>query len=46
MIQWDLALRVFVFGLTGVFVTLALLMLCMFVSGLIIRKTINKKTQK
>ncbi len=46
MIQWDLALRVFAFGLTGVFATLALLMVSMFISGLVIRKSIRKKTQQ
>jgi len=46
MIQWDLALRVFAFGLTGVFVTLALLMVSILVSGLIIRKTAKKETKK
>lgn len=46
MIQWDLALRVFAFGLTGVFATLALLMISMFISGLIIRKSTKGKNQQ
>ena len=46
MIQWDLALRVFAFGLTGVFATLALLMVSMFISGLIIRKSAKGKNQQ
>lgn len=37
MSEWDLALRVFVFGFSGVFVTLALLMASIFISGTIIR---------
>jgi ABC-type arginine/histidine transport system permease subunit len=46
MVQWDLALRVFAFGLTGVFVTLALLMVSMVILGLILRKKPNKDTQR
>jgi hypothetical protein len=33
MQEWSLALRVFLFGFTGVFVALALLMVSIFVSG-------------
>jgi len=39
MHQWDLAFRVFVFGFFGVFITLALLMVSIFITGAIIRKT-------
>jgi len=42
--EWGLALEVFVFGLSGVFVTLALLMVSILLSGAIIR--ISKKRER
>jgi hypothetical protein len=41
MDQWSLALRVFIFGFSGVFVTLAILMISILISGTIVR-TRNK----
>lgn len=38
MTDWSAALRVFVFGFSGVFITLALLMLAIAISGYIIAK--------
>lgn len=38
MIDWSAALRVFVFGFSGVFITLALLMLAITISGYVIAK--------
>jgi ABC-type arginine/histidine transport system permease subunit len=35
MQEWNLALKVFVFGFSGVFVTLALLMVSIFIAGAI-----------
>ncbi len=38
MTDWTMALRVFAFGFSGVFITLALLMIAITISGLIITK--------
>jgi len=38
MIDWNVALKVFVFGFSGVFTTLALLMLAITISGYVIAK--------
>jgi Na+-transporting methylmalonyl-CoA/oxaloacetate decarboxylase gamma subunit len=38
MIDWSAALKVFVFGFSGVFITLTLLMLAITISGCVIAK--------
>lgn len=43
MQDWSLALRVFAFGFCGVFVTLALLMVSILISGAIARTTGRSK---
>ena len=43
MTEWNLALKVFVFGFSGVFITLAALMFAIILSGLIITKLSKEK---
>jgi hypothetical protein len=44
--DWTLALRVFAFGFSGVFITLALLMLAITISGFIITRLSKGKEGK
>lgn len=45
MDAWNLALKVFVLGLSGVFVTLGLLMVSILVAGVLIRKVKDGNSQ-
>jgi ABC-type arginine/histidine transport system permease subunit len=45
MDTWNLALKVFVLGFSGVFVTLALLMVSILVAGLLIGKAKDGNSQ-
>jgi cytochrome b subunit of formate dehydrogenase len=44
--DWSMALRVFVFGFSGVFITLALLMVAITISGIIITRLSKGKEGK
>ena len=46
MIDWTMAFRVFAFGFSGVFITLALLMIAITISGLIITRLSKEKEGK
>jgi hypothetical protein len=46
MTEWTQAFKVFVFGFSGVFITLAVLMLAITLSGLIITKLSQGKEGK
>lgn len=46
MTDWSMALRVFVFGFSGVFITLALLMVAITISGIIITRLSKGKEGK
>ena len=43
MVDWTMAFRVFAFGFSGVFITLALLMVAITIAGLIITKLSRAK---
>lgn len=46
MVDWAMALTVFAFGFSGVFITLALLMIAVTISGLIITRLSKGKEGK
>ncbi len=46
MVDWAMAFRVFAFGFSGVFITLALLMIAITISGLIISRLFKRKEPK
>lgn len=46
MNDWTLAFKVFIFGFSGVFVTLAVLMLAISISGFINKKLTKQKEGK
>lgn len=46
MIDWAVALKVFAFGFSGVFITLAVLMVAIMISGLIITRLSKGKEGK